>query len=377
MDTSEAQPSTELAGSQIRTVLGSPGILRPESIATLERVTKQINLTAGSPILTQGDLTNELYIIDSGQVSVFHADPNEKEEKHIARLGAGQLVGEIALIDGGPRSLSARAETDCALTEICPNRIQDLPEGERLLAELKGALSHCVVNRLRSQNNQFIASLKREIEAAKIREQFGQFFIFMLAILCSGAILSNAFSESMLDIDVHSPVVFWMYTLVLLVPSLLVIWKIRIPISQLGVTTKGLRKSVIEGLIASACAIALAVVAVIALRGVETLVRQVGQIELLGVMIYLIHSFGQEMVGRGVIQTSFQKFMSDGRGYKAVILTAVIFGTMHIHFGITAVVATFVGSILFGLFYLRHYNLAGVTLLHFTAGVAVFTTGFM
>jgi membrane protease YdiL (CAAX protease family) len=40
----------------------------------------------------------------------------------------------------------------------------------------------------------------------------------------------------------------------------------------------------------------------------------------------------------------------------------------HLHFGFAAVILTLVSSVVFGLFYLRNRNLAGVTLFHFIAG---------
>ena len=45
-----------------------------------------------------------------------------------------------------------------------------------------------------------------------------------------------------------------------------------------------------------------------------------------------------------------------------------MFGLFHIQYGVPAVVMVALSSLGFGLFCRRHENLAGVTLLHFTAG---------
>lgn len=69
-----------------------------------------------------------------------------------------------------------------------------------------------------------------------------------------------------------------------------------------------------------------------------------------------------------------KRFFNDD-GIKPVILGAIIFSLIHIHIGIIAVIITFVGGIIFGIFYLRHNNLIGVTLLHYSGGVVAFLSG--
>lgn len=61
---------------------------------------------AGSTILDQGDMGDEAYVIQEGQVEVVLV--GTKQELPIVVLGRGQVLGEMSLIDHGYRSATAR-----------------------------------------------------------------------------------------------------------------------------------------------------------------------------------------------------------------------------------------------------------------------------
>lgn len=56
-------------------------------------------------VISEGDETSSLYVILSGRVKVFASDEDGKEVL-LNWLGVNEYFGEIALIDGGPRSAS-------------------------------------------------------------------------------------------------------------------------------------------------------------------------------------------------------------------------------------------------------------------------------
>jgi diguanylate cyclase len=72
---------------------------------------------AGEYIMRQGDLGNSAYFIQSGRVliSLTRADGSVLQ---MGYRGPGSLVGEMAIVDDGPRSASVRAIEDCRLLEI-------------------------------------------------------------------------------------------------------------------------------------------------------------------------------------------------------------------------------------------------------------------
>ncbi len=71
---------------------------------------------AGTALFHENDRSRELYIIQSGNVKIYKMNGNREIE--IAVLGKGAVFGEMALIDGKPRSASAKAVNDCSVVII-------------------------------------------------------------------------------------------------------------------------------------------------------------------------------------------------------------------------------------------------------------------
>jgi CRP-like cAMP-binding protein len=69
----------------------------------------EATLQAGTVLTQQGTLGQELILILSGQARV------EQDGKSIATLSEGDYLGEISLIDGGPRTATVTAATEMQL----------------------------------------------------------------------------------------------------------------------------------------------------------------------------------------------------------------------------------------------------------------------
>ncbi len=70
------------------------------------------NFVSGEAIFEEGSEGDKMYVIRSGEVLI------EKGGKVIETVPPGGIVGEMALIDGSPRSATARAKTDCEVAPI-------------------------------------------------------------------------------------------------------------------------------------------------------------------------------------------------------------------------------------------------------------------
>lgn len=66
----------------------------------------------GEVIFAEGDKGDCMYVVRSGEVEI------ERDGKTIETLSGGGIFGEMALIDGSPRSATARAKTDAELAPI-------------------------------------------------------------------------------------------------------------------------------------------------------------------------------------------------------------------------------------------------------------------
>ncbi|RLE24499.1 MAG: hypothetical protein DRJ50_04565 [Actinobacteria bacterium] len=104
----------------------------------LEKVAKasdEITMTAGTLVVDQGQTGREAFVVLDGNVTV------KRNNRKIATLGPGSVVGELSLLDHGPRTATAVCETDCTLLVIDQRRflgvIDDVPSiSHKLLAAL-------------------------------------------------------------------------------------------------------------------------------------------------------------------------------------------------------------------------------------------------
>ena len=351
--------------------------LDPDTAAALHRIARKLELPAGTLLLAEGEVSNQFYIVESGHVTVFRAAEEGREERRVVELGPGELVGEMAVVDGGARSLSARAGSDCRLLMVEPNELLALPDGKRMFADLKGSFGASIVQRLRTRTDGYVKVLEREIDVVRTQQHFGQFFVYMLAMMSIGNLVNNALARKLVHVNIYTQQFAWEYLLILLIPSFFVIKRMGISMDQMGMTRTGLAKSLKVGLIASVVMVALTALLSSVLYLFDSLPGKPLQFELYGTLTYAVHSFLQELIGRGFMQSSFQRFLNDERGIRSVVLSSTLFGMFHLHFGFSAVALTIVSGFVFGAFYLRYPNVAGVTLLHFTSGVCAFLSGLL
>lgn len=73
-------------------------------------------LKPGEQLFNEGDLSDGMYIIRKGEVSVYLNRKGSKVE--LAQLQAGAMIGEMALFENKPRSASAKAICACEITKI-------------------------------------------------------------------------------------------------------------------------------------------------------------------------------------------------------------------------------------------------------------------
>jgi CRP-like cAMP-binding protein len=77
-----------------------------DELERIARVTTRRRFEAGTVMACQGEPGQELLAIFEGTARV------EKDGRVIAKLAEGDFFGEIALLDGGPRTATVVAETD-------------------------------------------------------------------------------------------------------------------------------------------------------------------------------------------------------------------------------------------------------------------------
>jgi len=80
----------------------------------------KVSFPEGEQIFKEGDTAEKLFFIQSGEVDIYLQIRNSR--KKVATLGAGDIFGEMAVIDAKPRSATAIAKS--AVTALGINREQ-------------------------------------------------------------------------------------------------------------------------------------------------------------------------------------------------------------------------------------------------------------
>jgi len=94
----------------------------PNFLPLFARERNSISLKAGEVLFRKGDPARCMYVVLSGTLRI--GDGNVVYED----IEAGSIVGEMALIDHGPRSATVTATSDAALAEIDEKRFVYLVE---------------------------------------------------------------------------------------------------------------------------------------------------------------------------------------------------------------------------------------------------------
>ena len=91
--------------------------LEPEAFDQLCRYAKHTTLKRGATIFSKGDPGNSLVAVISGTVKISISSPDGRNAI-LNLIGAGEIFGEVALLDGSARSADATANTACELFTI-------------------------------------------------------------------------------------------------------------------------------------------------------------------------------------------------------------------------------------------------------------------
>ncbi len=90
-----------------------------QALQEIEVLFKPRALAAGEVLFNQGDPGSELILVTAGKLAIYAPDAGAPARGQPIRLfTSGSMLGEMALIDQQPRSLSARAEEDSTLLTL-------------------------------------------------------------------------------------------------------------------------------------------------------------------------------------------------------------------------------------------------------------------
>jgi CRP-like cAMP-binding protein len=94
--------------------------LSKRDLEAVAEMTDDLHIIAGRTLAREGDAAYVAYIVINGQAAI------SVDGEQVGTLGPGQMVGEMGLIDGGPRAATVTADTDMDVYVIEPGRFGTL-----------------------------------------------------------------------------------------------------------------------------------------------------------------------------------------------------------------------------------------------------------
>lgn len=131
------------------------GLTGDEKWDLARRITVR-DIPRGEHVFWIGEKGVDFFVIVSGRVLITYPDGDGKEIT-LAVLETGDFFGEISLLDGGPRTASARAASDCSLLRLDRDQffkfIADYPSAAAHIMTALGRRQRETVDKLRGIKN--------------------------------------------------------------------------------------------------------------------------------------------------------------------------------------------------------------------------------
>jgi CRP/FNR family cyclic AMP-dependent transcriptional regulator len=173
--------------------------LPDDEAAALAPLLRPRSLKANECLFWIGDRGEEFYIIQQGEIRITFPDHSGREIT-LATLEAGDFLGELALLDGEPRSATARAASDAVVLglgqEDFHRFIREHPDAAIHMMKILGRRQRDTVDRLRGIRNvneviEERATHWNRVASAIASAAASQVFVLGNAIVFGGWILLN------------------------------------------------------------------------------------------------------------------------------------------------------------------------------------------
>ncbi len=126
-----------------------------EILVDIARLLKEITVATNATIFEKGEQGDSMYIIVEGEVAALDGD------RVFTRMGERQVFGEMALLDGEPRTATIRATQATRLLRLDQEPFYELMD-DRI--EIARGIIHVLLQRLRARTND-VNRLQEQVKA--------------------------------------------------------------------------------------------------------------------------------------------------------------------------------------------------------------------
>lgn len=250
------------------------------------------------------------------------------------------------------------------------------------LAELAEAFSLMSV-KLEMREFDLCRKVRELEEAVRLRQQFG-YLLIALAVLVSGDVLLSALASTSFLAFLHPAAAHALPSMFVWGGmagfTLLLAWRFRISLGDVGLTPRGWRRTVGESLLVS---LVLLIIIVAVKAWAVTHSERFRDQSLIAwsavswaLIAYAVMAVLQELIFRGVLQGAISRMLGGKwADVWAVVVTSLAFGLSHIHSSLGLVLVSTAGGAIWGALYARQRSLLGAALSHVIVGAGLVVLG--
>lgn len=150
----------------MRKVLYIMGVLNDEDVEWMARTGRRLNVRGGDTLIRQGEPSPDLFIVLDGHVAVDVAGVGT-----VARLGAGEVMGEMSFVDKSPPSATVRADGPGTMLALDKKAMQErLKRDAGFAGRFYHALALFLADRLRETTQRVHRGPRASLDADTIME---------------------------------------------------------------------------------------------------------------------------------------------------------------------------------------------------------------
>jgi CRP-like cAMP-binding protein len=378
-------------------VLESSALLKGLTAAQmieLESVCCERQYAPGEFILREADPDPIVYILVDGLAQLTKNTSFSRDKVRIIDFRAGDVLGELKIVDPQPSSASVVAVTHVTAVAIDLVAFANSAALADARATVVGNVGKILATRLRATTSQGADALQRELEESRARTYAGRFIVLILAMLAT-------YQMGLVALDLVPPmerpvssILSFAMIVWAAIPIALSLKHTPFPLESYGLTTRHARQVAIQALLWTMPILVLLLVFKLALMRWAPLMMGRSLFDpsavfigspfdrnhyLIYALIYAAHAPLQEFVARAGFQGSLQHFtpVSPGRiNWKAILVSNLLFAAAHSYFGLWFCLAVLAPGVFWGWMFARQRSLIGVVISHVLIGLwGIFALG--
>jgi CRP-like cAMP-binding protein len=358
-------------------------------IANIIRDLPSRTYAAGDVLLRENEPNNRVFLIELGELGVWKGTPNTTEGVCVARLKPGLCFGEMSALNSTPSSATIVAESPATVRLMA---LTDLPVHGNLRETVTLNLARTLVERLSLANEAIEVKHQQELKAMRVMAAAAAFITRMLvALTCY--MFSLPFFVALTPLLPSNSLIsfFFIVTFGWVVLNFMNQWP-EVRSQHWYMTLAQWPRQIARGLLWTIPPLLVFLIIKLSfmqarpgqyeffepMRAISPSAAMNYPLWLGFALVYTALCFAQEFIRCAVQGTlaMINTASSMGGPWKAILLSDVVFASIHMHLGPAFAAQAFIGGLFFGYEFYRERSYLAVATSHSIVGVwAVFIVG--